>query len=84
MALGLIVIMAEPAKKMKKELSLFGVYALATGATLSSGFFLLPGLAAKEAGAAVFLSYLLCVIPLMPGIFSKIELILQQAAATPK
>ena len=61
-------------RKLKKSLSLFNVYTLATGATLSSGFFLLPGLAAKEAGPAVVLSYLLAVLPLLPGILAKIEL----------
>ena len=61
-------------KKLKKSLSLFNVYTLATGATLSSGFFLLPGLAAAEAGPAVVLSYLLALLPLLPGIMAKIEL----------
>ena len=36
-------------QKLKKELGLFDVYAIATGVTLSAGFFLLPGLAAVEA-----------------------------------
>ncbi|MHC5108824.1 MAG: amino acid permease [Planctomycetota bacterium] len=61
-------------RKLKKELTLFGVYTLATGATLSSGFFLLPGLAVEQVGAAVFISYLLSVLPLLPGILSKLEL----------
>ena len=60
--------------RLNKELSLFSVYTLATGATLSSGFFLLPSLAAELAGPAVVLSYLLAVLPLLPGILSKIEL----------
>lgn len=59
---------------LKKELSLLGVYTLGTGATLSSGFFLLPALAAAEAGPAVVLSYLVAVVPLLPGVLSKIEL----------
>ncbi len=67
-------------KKLKKSLSLFNVYTLATGATLSSGFFLLPGLAAADAGPAVILSYLLALLPLMPGMLAKIEL----ATAMPK
>ena len=37
--------------RLKKELGLFDVYVIATGATLSSGFFLLPGLAAAASGA---------------------------------
>jgi len=61
-------------KQLKKSLSLFNVYTLATGATLSSGFFLLPGLAAVDAGPAVILSYLLALLPLLPGVLAKIEL----------
>ena len=68
--------MAAPSQsgRLRKELSLFSVYTIATGATLSSGFFLLPGLAAVSAGPAVVLSYLLAVVPILPGILSKIEL----------
>ena len=61
-------------KPLKKELDLFHVYAIATGTTLSAGFFLLPGLAALEAGPAVPLVYLIAVIPLVPAMFSIIEL----------
>ena len=39
-------------QRLEKQLGLWDVYAIATGATLSSGFFLLPGLAAAGAGAA--------------------------------
>lgn len=59
---------------LKRELGLFPVYVLATGATLSSGFFLLPGLAFEQAGAAMTLSYLIAAIPVIPAIFSKLEL----------
>ena len=34
--------------RLKKELSLFDVYVISTGAMFSSGFFLLPGLATAE------------------------------------
>ncbi|MFQ5709782.1 MAG: amino acid permease [bacterium] len=61
-------------KQLKKELTLFKVYALATGATLSSGFFLLPGLAAAQAGSAVVLSYMIAAIHLIPAVFSMAEL----------
>lgn len=60
--------------KLKKELGLFDVYAIATGATLSSGFFLLPGIAASEAGGMLPLSYLLAGICLVPGLLSMAEL----------
>ena len=36
---------------LERQLGLRAVYALATGATLSSGFFLLPGLAVAGAGS---------------------------------
>jgi len=60
---------------LKKELGLFDVYAIATGATLSSGFFLLPGIAAAGAGPALPLSYLIAALFLLPGVMSKAELV---------
>jgi amino acid transporter len=60
--------------RLKKELRLFDVYAIATGATLSAGFFLLPGIAAVEAGPALVLAYALAAVPLIPAMFSIIEL----------
>tara|TARA_A100001037_G_scaffold294646_1_gene312701 strand:+ start:1100 stop:3190 length:2091 start_codon:yes stop_codon:yes gene_type:complete len=64
----------EPKKRLKKELNLFNVYAIATGATLSSGFFLLPGLAAADIGSSVVLAYLIAAIPLIPSTFCLVEL----------
>ena len=61
-------------KRLEKQLGLWDVYALATGATLSSGFFLLPGLAAAGAGAAMPLSYLVAAAIVLPGLFSSVEL----------
>ncbi len=60
--------------KLKKELGLFNVYAIATGTTLSAGFFLLPGIAASQAGPAMVLAYMLAAIPLVPAMFSIVEL----------
>jgi len=65
---------ARKSRKLKKELRLLDVYAIATGTTLSSGFFLLPGLAASVAGPAIVLAYLLAVVPLVPAMFSVVEL----------
>ena len=59
---------------LKKELTLLNVYAIATGTTLSAGFFLLPGIAFSEAGPAVVLSYMIAAIPLIPAMFSMVEL----------
>ncbi|MCP5063127.1 MAG: amino acid permease [Ignavibacteriae bacterium] len=66
--------------RLKKEIGLLGVYAIATGTTLSAGFFLLPGLAAISAGEALVLAYIIAAIPLIPSMFSIIEL----ATAMPK
>ncbi|MDH3960755.1 MAG: amino acid permease, partial [Desulfuromonadales bacterium] len=60
--------------RLKKELRLLDVYAIATGATLSAGFFLLPGIAAVKAGPALILSYMLAALPMIPATFSVIEL----------
>ena len=62
------------AQRLEKQLGLWDVYAIATGATLSSGFFLLPGLAAAGAGAAMPLSYFLAGLVVVPGMLSKVEL----------
>ncbi len=59
---------------LEKQLGLWDVYAIATGATLSSGFFLLPGLAAAGAGAAMPLSYVIAALVLLPGLLSMAEL----------
>ena len=61
-------------KRLKKELGLKDVFAIATGTTLSAGFFLLPGLAAEQAGSAIVFAYLLAAVPLIPAMFSIVEL----------
>ena len=61
-------------KRLKKQLSLFSVYAIATGTTLSAGFFLLPGLAARTAGPAVALVYVIAAVMLVPAALSIVEL----------
>ncbi|MFT4542048.1 MAG: APA family basic amino acid/polyamine antiporter [Planctomycetota bacterium] len=60
--------------KLSKNLRLIDVYALATGATLSAGLFLLPGLAAAQAGPALPLCYLLAALPLIPAMLCAVEL----------
>jgi amino acid transporter len=59
---------------MKKELNLFNIFTIATGATIASGFFLLPGLAFAQAGQAMVISYIIAAIPVIPAIFSMAEL----------
>lgn len=62
------------AEGLKKELKLFDVYAIATGAMFSSGFFLLPGLAAAQTGPSVFLAYFISGIVVLPTMFAVAEL----------
>ena len=61
--------------KLKKELSLAHVFCIATGAMISSGLFLLPGLAYEKAGPAVVLSYLLAGLLATAGMLSQAELV---------
>jgi APA family basic amino acid/polyamine antiporter len=64
----------ESAGHLKKDLRLLGVYAFATGATLSAGFFLLPGLAAQQVGPGIVLAYLIAAVPLIPAMLCIVEL----------
>ena len=61
-------------KQLKKQLGLFDVYAISTGAMFSSGFFLLPGLAAAQTGASVYLAYLASGILIIPAMLCVAEL----------
>lgn len=61
-------------KKLNKDLGLFDVYAISTGAMFSSGFFLLPGIAAAETGASVYLAYLASGLLMIPSMLSVAEL----------
>lgn len=60
--------------RLKKELGLFDVYVISTGAMFSSGFFLLPGLATAYAGPSIVLAYLLAGILIIPAMLSMAEL----------
>ena len=60
--------------KLKKGLNFFDIFSIATGAMISSGIFILPGLAFARTGPAVFISYFLAGILALIGIFSIIEL----------
>ena len=60
--------------KLKKDLGLFDVFAISTGAMFSSGFFLLPGIASHYTGPSVFLAYLLAGILILPAMFSIAEI----------
>ncbi|MHC4393728.1 MAG: amino acid permease, partial [Planctomycetota bacterium] len=65
---------ASAATKLKRGLGLADVFAIATGAMLSSGFFLLPGIAAGMTGASVVLAYLASSLLIIPAMLSVAEL----------
>ena len=60
--------------KLEKQLGLWDVFAISTGAMFSSGFFLLPGIAAAQTGPSVFLAYLFAGVLVLPTMFSVSEL----------
>ncbi len=65
---------------LKRELNLIDVFSIAAGAMISSGLFILPGLAYFKSGPAVIIAYFLAGILVLPSMFSKAEL----ATAMPK
>ena len=60
--------------QMKRELGLADVFAVAAGAMISSGLFILPGIAFAKAGPAMILSYLVASILIIPSVLSQAEL----------
>ena len=61
-------------EKLAKKLTVFDVYAVSTGAMFSSGFFLLPGIAAMETGNSVAFAYLAAGFLILPSMLSVAEL----------
>lgn len=60
--------------KLKKSLNLLDLFCIASGAMISSGLFILPGLAFSKAGPSVILSYILAGLLCVPTVLSKAEL----------
>ncbi|MCK5083580.1 MAG: amino acid permease [Candidatus Omnitrophica bacterium] len=60
---------------LRKELTLLDVFCIATGAMISSGLFILPGLAHAQAGPAVVFSYFLAGLLALTGMLSQAELV---------
>jgi basic amino acid/polyamine antiporter, APA family len=61
-------------KNLQKNLSALGMFSLCAGAMISSGIFILPGIAFKSVGPAVFISYLLAGIMAFIGSMAVVEL----------
>lgn len=66
--------------KLKKNLEMVDVFSLTAGTMMSSGLFILPGLAHAKAGPAVVLAYFLAGLLAIPGLLSQAEL----ASAMPR
>ena len=60
---------------LKKELGLLDVFCISSGAMISSGLFILPGLAFAKSGPAVIIAYMVAALLVIPSIFSKAELV---------
>jgi len=60
---------------LTKELTLFGVFCIASGAMISSGLFILPGLAYAKAGPGVIISYFISGLLALTGALSVAEMV---------
>ncbi len=70
----------EETNGLRKELGLLSIFCIASGAMISSGLFVLPGLAFSKAGPAAILAYAIASLLVIPPMLSKAEL----ATAMPK
>ncbi len=59
---------------LKKDLTLVDVFAIAAGAMISSGLFVLPGIAFSQTGPSVILSYFIAGLLMIPAALSQSEL----------
>ena len=70
----------EATRSLRRELGLLEVFCIASGAMISSGLFVLPGIAYAKTGSSLIFSYIIASILVIPTLFSKAEL----ATAMPK
>lgn len=61
--------------KLARKLNLIDIFCVASGAMISSGIFILPGLAHGRAGPAVIVSYFLAGLLALTGVLSQAELV---------
>lgn len=59
---------------LKKQLGLLDVFCIAAGAMISSGLFVLPGIAFAKCGPSVIIAYFFAGIIFIPSLLSKAEL----------
>ncbi|MBN1554564.1 MAG: amino acid permease [Phycisphaerae bacterium] len=72
--------MGEPTNESRRKLGFLDVFCIASGAMISSGLFVLPGLAFAKAGPAVVFSYALAAVLILPALLCQAEL----ASAIPR
>lgn len=60
---------------LKKELGAVDVFSIAAGAMISSGLFVLPGIAFAKAGPSMILAYAFAGILMIPALMAKAELV---------
>ncbi|MDD5327283.1 MAG: amino acid permease [Phycisphaerae bacterium] len=60
--------------KLRQELGLLDIFCIASGAMISSGLFILPGLAYAKAGPSVIVCYFLAGLLSLPGMLSIAEM----------
>ena len=60
--------------ELKKSLGLIHIFCITSGAMISSGLFVLPGIAYAKAGPAIIISYLLAGLLVLPGMLSLVEM----------
>lgn len=65
---------------LKKELNFIDLFSIAAGAMISSGLFILPGLAYYKSGPAIVVAYIIAGLLVIPTLLSQSEL----ATAMPK
>ena len=61
--------------KLRKELGLLDVFCIASGAMISSGLFILPGIASARTGPSLFISYIIASFLAIPALLSQAELV---------
>ncbi|MBL7071649.1 MAG: amino acid permease [Candidatus Omnitrophica bacterium] len=73
--------MAKRVERLKRVLGFWDIFSLAAGAMISSGLFILPGIAFAKAGPAVIFAYIIGGILVIPSVLSKAELATAMPAA---
>ena len=61
--------------QLKKELGMLDIFSLATGAMISSGLFILPGLAYFTSGPSMIIAYVLAGLLAFTGVLSQAEMV---------